>query len=154
MHPTFAYLEANKERFLEELLALLRIPSISADPAFKNDVLKTAEFVANKLTEAGADKVEICPTAGYPIVYGEKIIKIKITIVEIHHHKKIQLTIILQENLMQVQFHQEQIKIKTQIIIIIPQQQDQRFFLMEITRIIILLHFNFRNSLTFYAGAS
>jgi len=90
MHPTFAYLEANKERFLEELLALLRIPSISADPAFKNDVLKTAEFVANKLTEAGADKVEICPTAGYPIVYGEKIIDPALPTVLVYGHYDVQ----------------------------------------------------------------
>jgi acetylornithine deacetylase/succinyl-diaminopimelate desuccinylase-like protein len=68
----------------------LRIPSISADPAFKNDVLKTAEFVANKLTEAGADKVEICPTAGYPIVYGEKIIDPALPTVLVYGHYDVQ----------------------------------------------------------------
>lgn len=68
------YINENKERFLEELFELLRIPSISADPAYNEDVRKTAEFVAESLTKAGADNVEICDTAGHPIVYGEKII--------------------------------------------------------------------------------
>ncbi|MGV3703756.1 MAG: M20/M25/M40 family metallo-hydrolase, partial [Arcticibacter sp.] len=68
------YVEENKQRFLDELIALLRFPSISADPSYKDDVLKTADFVAEKLREAGAENVEVCPTAGYPIVYGEKII--------------------------------------------------------------------------------
>ncbi len=68
------YLESNKERFLEELFELLRIPSVSADPKFSGDVHKAADFVKQKLIEAGADNVAICPTAGFPIVYGEKII--------------------------------------------------------------------------------
>ena len=68
------YVAQNKQRFLDELFELLRFPSVSADPAYKTDVLKTAYFVAKKLTDAGADKVEVCSTAGYPIVYGEKII--------------------------------------------------------------------------------
>ena len=68
------YVSQNKQRFLDELFELLRFPSVSADPAYKTEVLKTADFVAQKLIDAGADKVEVCPTAGYPIVYGEKII--------------------------------------------------------------------------------
>jgi acetylornithine deacetylase/succinyl-diaminopimelate desuccinylase-like protein len=68
------YITANKERFLDELFELLRIPSVSADPAYKNDVFKTADAVANSLKLAGADHVEICETAGYPIVYADKII--------------------------------------------------------------------------------
>ncbi|MEN9950548.1 MAG: hypothetical protein RLY85_1300 [Bacteroidota bacterium] len=67
------YLENNKERFLEELLALLRIPSISADSAHKNDMISCAEAVKQSLLDAGADRAEIIPTAGHPIVYGEKI---------------------------------------------------------------------------------
>ncbi|RZJ54249.1 MAG: peptidase dimerization domain protein, partial [Flavobacterium sp.] len=51
------YLNANKDRFLNELMDLLRIPSVSADPKFKADVLKTAEFLKQKLEAAGADKV-------------------------------------------------------------------------------------------------
>lgn len=65
--------EQNKERFLNELLDLLRIPSVSADSAHASDVQQCAEVVKQRLFEAGADKVEICPTKGYPIVYGEKI---------------------------------------------------------------------------------
>ena len=69
-----AYIQSNQQRFLDELFELLRIPSVSADPAYKNDVVKTAEAVAASLKKAGADQVEICETAGYPIVYAEKII--------------------------------------------------------------------------------
>lgn len=67
------YIENNKQRFLEELFELLRIPSVSADPKYKNDVLKTAEAVKQSLILAGADNVEVCSTKGYPIVYGEKL---------------------------------------------------------------------------------
>src|ERR1700760_4004480 len=67
------YVEDNKQRLLDELFELLRFPSVSADPKYKADVLKTADYVAQKLRDAGADKVEVCETAGYPIVYGEKI---------------------------------------------------------------------------------
>ncbi len=72
--PINNYISENKDRFLSELLAFLRIPSISANPAYKADMLKTAEFVAESLKLAGAENVEICETAGNPIVYAEKII--------------------------------------------------------------------------------
>lgn len=68
-----AYQEQSKERFLNELLALLRIPSISAKSEHKNDMIACAEQVKTRLLEAGADKVEIFSTPGHPIVYGEKI---------------------------------------------------------------------------------
>ena len=68
------YINTHKERFLNELLDLLKIPSISAKPEHKPDMEKTAEAVKQRLIEAGADKVEICKTNGYPVVYGEKII--------------------------------------------------------------------------------
>ncbi len=68
------YLESNKDRMLEELFTLLRIPSVSADPAFSEHVFATAEFVKEQLIKAGADNVEVCQTAGFPIVYGEKIV--------------------------------------------------------------------------------
>ncbi len=84
------YLESNKDRFLSELFDLLRIPSVSADSKFKEDVLKTAEFVRNKLVEAGADEVEICPTAGYPIVYGQKIIDPSLPTVLVYGHYDVQ----------------------------------------------------------------
>ncbi len=67
------YVEENQQRFLDELFELLRFPSVSADPKYAGDVKKTAEFVAKKLKDAGADQVEICETGGHPIVYGEKI---------------------------------------------------------------------------------
>lgn len=84
------YVEENKQRFLEELFELLRFPSVSADPKYKGDVLKTADFVAAKLKEAGADKVEVCATAGYPIVYGEKLIDEKLPTVLIYGHYDVQ----------------------------------------------------------------
>ncbi len=68
------YIGSNKERLLNELLELLRIPSVSADPKYKADVARCAEVVKQRLVEAGADKVEVCPTAGHPIVYGEKVV--------------------------------------------------------------------------------
>ena len=68
------YIQENKDRFINELIELLRIPSISADPAYKDDVLNCADAVAEALKKAGANNVEICPTAGYPIVYADMII--------------------------------------------------------------------------------
>jgi len=68
-----AYIKTHEERFLNELFDLLRIPSVSADPKFDADVRRCAEEVKKRLVEAGLDKVEICPTDGHPIVYGEKI---------------------------------------------------------------------------------
>lgn len=67
------YVEDNQQRFLDELFELLRFPSVSADPKYAGDVRKTAEYVAQKLKDAGADRIEICETGGHPIVYGEKI---------------------------------------------------------------------------------
>ncbi len=84
------YIAANKDRFINELLDLLRIPSISADPAYKNDVLKTAEAVKEKLISSGADKVEVIPTGGYPMVYGEKIIDPKLPTVLVYGHYDVQ----------------------------------------------------------------
>ncbi|MFK7755779.1 MAG: dipeptidase [Flavobacteriales bacterium] len=84
------YIEKNKDRFLDELLDLLRIPSVSADPAYAPDVVKTAEFVAASLTKAGADKVEMCETAGYPIVYAEKLIDPSLPTVLVYGHYDVQ----------------------------------------------------------------
>ncbi len=74
MNTLNTYLEKHKDRFLNELIELLSIPSISADPEYNKDVISAAYMVASRLKEAGADAVEICQTAGFPIVYGEKII--------------------------------------------------------------------------------
>jgi acetylornithine deacetylase/succinyl-diaminopimelate desuccinylase-like protein len=84
------YLESNKERFLNELFDLLRIPSISADVKYSADVNRAAEFVKQQLITAGADKVEVCPTKGYPIVYGEKIIDTKLPTVLVYGHYDVQ----------------------------------------------------------------
>lgn len=84
------YVSENKQRFLDELFELLRFPSVSADPKFKADMLKTAEYVADKLKSAGADTVEICSTAGYPIVYGEKIIDNLLPTVLVYGHYDVQ----------------------------------------------------------------
>lgn len=90
-NPTInVYIEKNKERFLNELFELLRIPSVSADPKYKEDVIKTAEAVKKQLEVAGAEKVEICKTAGYPIVYGEKIIDEKLPTVLVYGHYDVQ----------------------------------------------------------------
>ncbi|WP_139856734.1 dipeptidase [Aequorivita sinensis] len=85
-----SYIEQNKDRFLDELIELLKIPSISADPAYKNDVLKTAEAVKVQLEKAGCDSVEICETPGYPIVYGEKIIDKNLPTVLVYGHYDVQ----------------------------------------------------------------
>lgn len=84
------YIEKNKDRFLNELFELLRIPSVSADPKFKNDVIKTAEAVKASLVAAGADNVEVCQTAGYPIVYADKIIDPKLPTVLVYGHYDVQ----------------------------------------------------------------
>lgn len=84
------YLKENKERFLNELIDLLKIPSISADPKYKADVEKTAEAVKQRLIEAGAEKVEICKTKGYPVVYGEKMIDPKKPTVVVYGHYDVQ----------------------------------------------------------------
>jgi acetylornithine deacetylase/succinyl-diaminopimelate desuccinylase-like protein len=81
------YINSNKERMLNELLDLLRIPSVSADKKYNDDVLKTAEAIKTRLIEAGADNVEICQTKGYPVVYGEKLIdKNKPTVIVYGHY--------------------------------------------------------------------
>ena len=84
------YLDLNKERFLNELIDLLKIPSISADSKHKNDMIKTAEAVKHRLIEAGADLVEISPTTGYPVVYGEKIIDASNPTILVYGHYDVQ----------------------------------------------------------------
>ncbi|MEI6185121.1 MAG: dipeptidase, partial [Bacteroidota bacterium] len=84
------YLEENKERFLEELLALLRIPSISAKSEHQPDMLLCAEAVKQRLIEAGADKVEIYPTEGHPVVFAEKIIDPSKPTVLVYGHYDVQ----------------------------------------------------------------
>jgi acetylornithine deacetylase/succinyl-diaminopimelate desuccinylase-like protein len=85
-----AYLDQHKERFINELIELLKMPSVSADSAYSHDVLKTAEAFASSLKNAGCDAVEICETDGYPIVYGEKIISEKLPTVLVYGHYDVQ----------------------------------------------------------------
>ncbi|MEP1086098.1 MAG: M20/M25/M40 family metallo-hydrolase, partial [Algoriphagus sp.] len=84
------FIRDNKDRFLNELLDLLRIPSVSADPKFKGDVIAAANFVKESLEKAGADVVEICETAGYPIVYAEKIVDPALQTVLVYGHYDVQ----------------------------------------------------------------
>jgi acetylornithine deacetylase/succinyl-diaminopimelate desuccinylase-like protein len=85
-----SYIEQHKDRFRNELLEWLRMPSVSADPAFKDDVLRAAAFAADRLKDAGADQVEIIATPGYPVVYGEKIVDPKKPTVLVYGHYDVQ----------------------------------------------------------------
>ncbi len=84
------YIQSNKDRFLSELFELLRIPSVSADSRHKEDVRKAAEFVAQKLRDAGADQVALMETSGHPIVFGEKIIDPRKQTVLVYGHYDVQ----------------------------------------------------------------
>jgi acetylornithine deacetylase/succinyl-diaminopimelate desuccinylase-like protein len=84
------YQEKNKDRFLSELLDLLRIPSVSAKGEHKADMGKCAEAIKQRLLEAGADKVDIYPTNGHPVVYAEKIIDPAKPTVLIYGHYDVQ----------------------------------------------------------------
>jgi len=83
------YIEANKERFLNELYALLRIPSVSADSRHKGDVRKAAEYVKDRLTELGAETT-LVETKGHPIVFGEKKTDPKKPTVLVYGHYDVQ----------------------------------------------------------------
>jgi acetylornithine deacetylase/succinyl-diaminopimelate desuccinylase-like protein len=84
------YLAQNKQRFIDELLEVLRIPSISADSDFKDEMLRTAEWVKSGLLKAGVDKAEICETGGYPVVYGEKFIDSNLPTILVYGHYDVQ----------------------------------------------------------------
>ncbi len=84
------YQSQNKDRFLDELMELLRIPSVSADSKYKDDVARCADAVKEHMLKAGCDKAEVCPTAGHPIVYGEKIVDPKLPTVLVYGHYDVQ----------------------------------------------------------------
>ncbi len=90
MKNTQAFIEANHDRFLAELFELLRIPSISADPAYAGSVRQTAEWVAESLRKAGADHVRLEETAGFPIVYGEKMVDPAAPTILVYGHYDVQ----------------------------------------------------------------
>ena len=84
------YIETNKERFFEELFSLLRIPSVSSLEQHKPDMQKCAERLVELLLEAGADVAEICPTAGHPVVFGQKIVDPQLPTVLVYGHYDVQ----------------------------------------------------------------
>nr|WP_084694903.1 dipeptidase [Pontibacter korlensis] len=84
------YINDNKDRFVNELLDMLRIPSVSADARFKADVLRNAEFLKERLLEAGADNVELVETPGNPVVYGEKMVDPNLPTVLVYGHYDVQ----------------------------------------------------------------
>jgi acetylornithine deacetylase/succinyl-diaminopimelate desuccinylase-like protein len=84
------YIENHKNRFIDELVELLKIPSVSADSAYNQDVLNTAEFVKKSLEKAGCELVELCETPGYPIIYAEKIIDTNLPTVLVYGHYDVQ----------------------------------------------------------------
>jgi acetylornithine deacetylase/succinyl-diaminopimelate desuccinylase-like protein len=84
------YIDKNRDKFLNELLELLRIPSVSADSKFKPDMIKAAEYVRDRIKDAGADRAEIFETPGHPVVYGEKIIDPSLPTVLVYGHYDVQ----------------------------------------------------------------
>ena len=87
---TLEYLNDHKDKFLNELLDLLRIPSVSADKKFDGDVRNAAMFVKDQLIAAGVDYAELCETKGHPIVYAEKIIDSTFPTVLVYGHYDVQ----------------------------------------------------------------
>jgi acetylornithine deacetylase/succinyl-diaminopimelate desuccinylase-like protein len=85
-----SYVQQNKDRFINELIELLKMPSVSADPAYSQDVIETSEAVKISLEKAGCDLVEICETDGYPIVYGEKMIDKNLPTILVYGHYDVQ----------------------------------------------------------------
>lgn len=90
MESSTTYVNKHKDRFINELIELLKIPSISADSAFHKAILNTAEAVKKALENAGCSNVEICETPGNPIVYGEKIIDATLPTVLVYGHYDVQ----------------------------------------------------------------
>ena len=84
------YIENNKQRFLDELFELLRLPSVSADEKFSGDVRKTAEAVKERLLKAGCDTAELIETAGHPVVFGEKILDPSLPTIVVYGHYDVQ----------------------------------------------------------------
>ncbi len=90
MIKTTEFSEANKEKYLEQLLTFLRIPSVSADPEFKGDVRNAAVFLVDHMKDLNIDQVKLYETDGHPIVYGEKIINKDYPTVLVYGHYDVQ----------------------------------------------------------------
>ena len=84
------YINKNRKRFTNELIELLKIPSVSADPAYQASVLEAAQFTCEKLKEAGCEIAEVIATDGYPVVYGEKLIDPNLPTVLVYGHYDVQ----------------------------------------------------------------
>lgn len=84
------YVQEHKDRFISELIELLKIPSVSADTVYAQDVFDTAEAVKASLEKAGVDFAELCDTPGYPIVYAQKIIDPNLPTVLVYGHYDVQ----------------------------------------------------------------
>jgi acetylornithine deacetylase/succinyl-diaminopimelate desuccinylase-like protein len=90
MNTIKAYVQENKTRFINELIELLKLPSVSADAAYSQDVINTADALKVSLEKAGCNFVEICDTPGYPIVFGEHIIDENLPTVLVYGHYDVQ----------------------------------------------------------------
>src|SRR5215216_5379449 len=84
------YQDKNQQRFLDEMLELLRIPSVSAKSEHKEDMRKCAELVKQRLLDSGCDKAQVMDTEGHPVVYGEKIIDPSKPTVLVYGHYDVQ----------------------------------------------------------------
>ncbi len=84
------YLKKNKDRFLSELMEFLKIPSISADPRYKKDVARAADFLENEMKNVGLTNIKVYPTDGHPIVYAEKLVDPKLPTILIYGHYDVQ----------------------------------------------------------------
>lgn len=90
MHQTDDYIEKNRDRFLEELKLLLKIPSVSADKKSKKAMSHCANYVKDLLMQAGCDKAEICSTQGWPLVFGQKTIDKDVPTILVYGHYDVQ----------------------------------------------------------------
>ncbi len=90
MEATQNYLQKEKDRFLEELFELLRMPSISADPNYKDQVIATAEMVKERMEEAGLENLALFETTGYPVVYGDKLVDSSLPTILVYGHYDVQ----------------------------------------------------------------
>jgi acetylornithine deacetylase/succinyl-diaminopimelate desuccinylase-like protein len=84
------YINTHLNRFQEELIEWLKIPSVSADSSYNTDTVKAAEFIKNKFIAAGADNAELLPTNGFPVVYAEKIINPDLPTILVYGHYDVQ----------------------------------------------------------------
>jgi acetylornithine deacetylase/succinyl-diaminopimelate desuccinylase-like protein len=90
MNDLKTYIETHKDRFLEELFGLMRIPSVSSKPEHKEDMVRAAEYIRDSLLKSGVDRAEVMPSKGNPIVYAEKIIDPSKPTVMVYGHYDVQ----------------------------------------------------------------